>query len=240
LDRRPLLAANSVKWRSRKIDQSLGNVVHVLHDVRDALKNVAAYASAESPERIIGLINDLSEMEGRNGNLRGVLFELLAAYLARRDAVSIDMGVRARDPETGNFADIDVLKVTHKSVSVTCIECKGKEPGGRVRLEDVKTCLRKTAIMRAHLLAHTSFRESEHRFELWTFGKFDKDALAHLAEAVRLRLPGIVLPPIQYCFTRSFAESSIDWMHRPQIERVGSLVMSSGRVQAPNPLSPPG
>jgi hypothetical protein len=117
LDRRPLLGANSVKWGSRKIDQSLGNVVHVLHDVRDTLKNVAAYASAESPERIIGLINDLSEIEGRNGNLRDVLFELLAAYLARRDAVSIDMGVRARDPETGNFADIDVLKVTHQSVS---------------------------------------------------------------------------------------------------------------------------
>jgi hypothetical protein len=125
LDRRPLLDANSVKRGSRKIDQSLGNVVHVLHDVRDTLKNVAAYASAESPERIIGLINDPSEIEGRNGNLRGVLFELLAAYLARRDAVSIDMGVRARDPETGNFADIDVLQVTHQSVSVTCIECKG-------------------------------------------------------------------------------------------------------------------
>jgi hypothetical protein len=157
----------------------------------DTLKNVAAYASAQSPERIVGLINDLSEIEGRNGNLRGVLFELLAAYLARRDAVSIDMGVRARDPETGNCADIDVLKVTHQSVSVTCIECKGKEPGGRVRLEDVKMWLRKTAIMRAHLLAHASFRESEHRFELWTSGKFDEDALAHLIDekAKRTRAP---------------------------------------------------
>ena len=46
------------------------------------LKNVAAYAAADTPERIVGLITDLSEIEGRAGNLRGVLFELLAGYLA--------------------------------------------------------------------------------------------------------------------------------------------------------------
>ena len=103
----------------------------------DKMKNIAAYASAKSPERIERLIIDLSDIEGRALNLRGVLFELMCGYLARRDAVSIDMGVTARHPETGQKVDIDVLKITHQMTSLTCIECKGKEPGGQLDEEDV-------------------------------------------------------------------------------------------------------
>lgn len=152
----------------------------------ETLKNVAAYASSESPERITRLISDLSEIEGRADNLRGVLFELLCAYLARRDAVSIDMGVIARDPETGSPVDIDIFKVTNQMSSVTCIECKGKEPGGKLTLDDAQTWLRKAAIMRAHLSSHPHYREAEHRFELWTSGTFEADALYFL-EAEKLK-----------------------------------------------------
>jgi hypothetical protein len=120
----------------------------------ETLKNVAAYASAESPERITRLITDLSEIQGRDDNLRGVMFELLCAYLARRDAVSIDMGVVARDPESGRSVDVDIFKVTHQMASVTCIECKGKEPGGMLTVDDVQTWLRKVAVMRVHLATH--------------------------------------------------------------------------------------
>lgn len=150
------------------------------------LKNAAAYASANDPDRIVTLINDLAEIEGRAGNLRGILFELLAAYLSRRDAVSIDMGIKARDPTTGMSADIDILKVTAMGASVTCIECKGKEPGGAVTKGEVEEWLRKTAIMKAHLAVQYSFREAEKRFEIWTSGTFDADALTLLtAEQAR-------------------------------------------------------
>lgn len=58
-----------------------------LKTLLSTLSSAARYAASESPDKIIGLLNDLQEIEGRAGNLRGPLFELMAAYLARRDAV---------------------------------------------------------------------------------------------------------------------------------------------------------
>jgi hypothetical protein len=147
----------------------------------ETLKNAAAYASS-SPERLTALIHSLLDIEGRAGNLRGVLFELVAGHLARRDAVSIDMGVKATDPETGDVADIDVQKVTSQASAVTAIECKGKVPGGVVQKSEVEKWLGKTAIMRAYYRAHPTFRSANVSFELWTSGTFHPDALALLNE----------------------------------------------------------
>jgi len=157
----------------------------------ETMKNIAAYASSESPDRIKGLIVELSEIEGRALNLRGVLFELMCGYLARRDAVSIDMGVTARHPKTGQKVDIDVFKITHQMTSLTCIECKGKEAGGQLDEEDVRTWLHKVAVMRAWLSTHANYREAQHRFELWTSGTFTNEARALLKDeqAKRLKAP---------------------------------------------------
>lgn len=147
----------------------------------EVLKNAAAYASS-NPERLMSLMDNLMEIEGRNGNLRGVLFELLAGYLARADAVSIDMNIMAKDPQTGKTAEIDVLKVTHQSASVTAIECKGKEPGGVLTIAEVEQWLKKIPIIRAHLRSHYSFREAEQCFEIWTSGTIEPEALSLLQD----------------------------------------------------------
>lgn len=145
----------------------------------EVLKNSAKYASS-SPERLTALLDSLFDIEGRGNNLRGVLFELVVGYLARRDAASIDMNVRATDSSTGKTAEIDVQKITHQTSSVTAIECKGKEPGGRLTLEEVEAWLQKTSVIREHYRAHHSLREAEHKFEIWTTGTIDDDALALL------------------------------------------------------------
>jgi hypothetical protein len=142
------------------------------------LKNAAAVASA-NPEKLASLIDDLSEIEGAAGNLRGVLFELIAAYLARLDAVSVDVGITARDPDTGKMADIDVLKVRNKSECIG-IECKGKQPGGVVTDEEIADWLRRIPTFRAHLVGEKRFREAKIGFEIWTTGTFTADALALL------------------------------------------------------------
>lgn len=147
----------------------------------EVLKNAAAYA-ASSPERLTMLIENLMEIEGRNGNLRGTLFELVAGHLARRDAVSIDMGVKAKDPKTGKTAEIDIQKITAAYSSVTAIECKGKEPGGSLSLAEVQRWLTKIAVVRASYQAHHAFCEAQHRFEIWTSGSIDADALELLKE----------------------------------------------------------
>ncbi len=143
------------------------------------LNNAAAYASS-APDRLTKLIDDLSEIEGAAGNLRGILFELLAAYLARRDAVSIDMGIHARDPGTGKTADIDILKFTSQKAECVAIECKGKYPGGQVSLEEAQEWVRRLPIFKNHLRSQSHLRETILSFELWTSGSFSEDALEYL------------------------------------------------------------
>jgi len=143
----------------------------------DTLTHAAAIV-AKNPDSLVELISDLSEIEGAAGNLRGIAFELITAYLARLDAVSIDMGIPARD-DNGKMADIDVLKVRSKSECVG-IECKGKRPGGEVSLEEVQDWLRRIPIFRAHLAREQRFREATISFEIWTTGVFVPDALALL------------------------------------------------------------
>jgi hypothetical protein len=154
------------------------------------LNNAAAYASS-APERLTKLIDDLSEIEGAAGNIRGILFELIAAYLARRDAVSIDMGKRACDPKTGKTADIDILKFTSHNAECIAIECKGKMPGGIVTLEEAQDWIRRLPIFQAHLRAQSHLSEAHLEFELWTSGAFDADALGYLnkEKAKRIKFP---------------------------------------------------
>jgi hypothetical protein len=162
--------------------QRVGSAMRAL---LETLRNAAAYASS-SPDRLVYLLDNLVDIEGRAGNLRGILFELVAGYLARRDAVSIDIGVIATDPETGRKAEIDVQKVTAQASAVTAIECKGKSPGGVVDVEEVRKWLTKLPIIKAHYRAHTYFREAQVSFELWTSGTFSPDAVA-LLEAEKAR-----------------------------------------------------
>lgn len=145
----------------------------------EVLKNAAAYASS-SPDRLTLLLDSLFDIEGPSGNLRGVLFELIAAYLARLDAVSIDMNVKVTDPASGKSREIDVQKVTHKAASVTAIECKAKPPGGELTLAEVEDWLGKIAVIRSYYSGHPHFRESRQSFEIWTSGKIAPDALARL------------------------------------------------------------
>lgn len=154
------------------------------------LHNAAAYASS-APERLTKLIDELSEIEGAAGNIRGILFELLAAYLVRRDAVSIDMGKRARDPKTGKTADIDILKFTSQNAECVAIECKGKIPGGSVTLEEAQDWIRRLPIFQAHLRAQSHLKEANLAFELWTSGAFDSDALDYLniEKTKRIKFP---------------------------------------------------
>ena len=158
-----------------------------LRSLVQTLTRAASYASAESPERLTRLVNSLTEIEGRANNLRGPLFELLAAYLVRRDAVSISMGVRAKDRAKNKQADIDVLKVTAMSAECVAIECKGREPGGVVTEDDVQTWLRKIPTMQSHLREQERFNEATISFELWTSGTFTPDALQLLNREQRQR-----------------------------------------------------
>ncbi len=147
----------------------------------------AATTVVTDPDRLTSLIDDLVEIEGAAGNLRGVLFELITAYLARLDSVSVELGVQARDSKTGKLADIDVLKITKHKAECVSIECKGKAPGGRVTLEETEDWISRIPTFKAHFRAESRFRESKLSFELWTTGTFEPDALQLLESEKKSR-----------------------------------------------------
>ena len=166
-----VILATPTNLFGQKVGDALRELVHTL-------KNAAAVAATD-PAKLARLVEDLSEIEGAAGNLRGILFELIVAHLARLDGVSVDVGVTARDPTTGKSADIDVLKI-ESNAACSCIECKGKRPGGEVTLEEVDDWLVRIPTFRAHLSRQERFREARMSFELWTTGTFAPDARARL------------------------------------------------------------
>jgi hypothetical protein len=111
------------------------HVARALTDLFATLSKAAEIVSA-NPDRLAGLIEDLAGIEGAAGNLRGVLFELMVAYLVRQHG-SIDLGRKAYDSDTGKVADIDILLVKGRAGCVA-YECKGKGPGGHVTLRKSK------------------------------------------------------------------------------------------------------
>ena len=135
--------------------------VHVAQSLRNLINTLsnAAAMVAGNPSRLEEYLRDLSSIEGRAGNLRGVLFHLVSAYLLRREAVSIDIGVTAFDEKTGRKADIDILAVTHRSASCKLVECKGKQPGSAVQVDEVEDWLRRIPIFGAYLRSQQSLRE---------------------------------------------------------------------------------
>ena len=157
----------------------------------ETLKNAAAYAASESPNRLVSLIEDLATIEGSAGNLRGILFELIAGYLARRDSVSIDLGITAKDVRTGRHVDSDVQAVKSHSSAVTAIECKGKGPGTTITLSEVEEWLSKIPVIHAHYRAHSALREAKVTCELWTSARFESEALERLTreKAKRVKRP---------------------------------------------------
>jgi hypothetical protein len=193
----PILIANSFTSKALNTGHAAGvmmatpgalfgrKVSGALQSLLVTLTKAGSYASAENPNRIVELVKSLADIEGRSHNLRGPLFELIVAYLARRDAVSIDVGVRATDPTTMEQADIDVLKVKKLGAELVAIECKAREPGGMVGVEEIQHWLKKLRVAQKHLKNRD--REAHISFEIWTTGSFTPDARALLEKEQKQR-----------------------------------------------------
>ena len=155
------------------------HVAAALADLVQTLKNAAAIAAVDG-DRLYELLDRLSEIEGRSGNMRGIMFELIAAYIAKREiGGNIDFGVQHTHRTNGEMADLDVVCVTDQN-AVHVIECKGKNPGGTVSLEEVEGWLSKLPIMRDYVASREHLRERDQVYTFWTTGTFAADALAKL------------------------------------------------------------
>ena len=153
-------------------------VAKALADLVSTLKRIAGYASSDI-RAISDLLGRLTEIEGRAGNMRGILFELMVARIASTAWDGrVHIGVRHTRREDGRSAELDV--VCERARDVHVIECKGKIPGGTVSLGEVEDWIRKLPVMRDYVDTRGDLRNHRQIYEFWTTGTFEQDALEKL------------------------------------------------------------
>ena len=156
----------------------------------ETLRNAAATA-AVNPQKLIRVLNNLSKIEGAIGNLRGTFFELISVYLAKQEAESVDHSKAFIDPETNKKIEIDVFRVIHRR-KIMCIECKGKNPGGVVEIEEVNNWLKWLPKIRNYIKAQDRFKDAEVSFELWSTGAFSEESISKLKVEKKHRTKNLI------------------------------------------------
>lgn len=156
-------------------------VAAALRDLIKMLSDLGATA-ATRPELIETVFGSLSRIEGAAGNLRGPLLELVVAHLVKEiEQGSIIVGRNVIDRTTGKRADIDVQLIRPENAGSLIIECKAKEPGGRLGLDAVtKWRNDRVPVTFSAIQGEERFRSQPLRFEIWTNAPIDPDALAWL------------------------------------------------------------
>ena len=163
-----------------------GHTASAITDLIETLIRVATNVEIDD-EALYKLLNQLSEIEGRAGNMRGIIFELMVGYIATREySGKIDLSVIHRDSKSGRKAEIDVCCATNNN-HIYMIECKGKLPGGTVSLDEVEHWLGKLSIMKDYVANRVDLREYRQSYAFWTTGTFEPDALEELKRQKQLR-----------------------------------------------------
>ncbi len=162
------------------------HVAEALSQLIQTLEHVS-YIVAKEPDKFFELVDKVSKIEGRSLNMRGILFELLSAYIAGRifNGHRIDIGVIHTNSKSGKRGEMDVVCMGHDTAHV--IECKGLGPNGRITLEDAIKWLKKIPIGIDFIAQR--FGSTRHKVTnlLWTTGQFDDDALEKLKEEKQKR-----------------------------------------------------
>ncbi len=155
------------------------------------IKNIFGEDTAKTFNMLIALLKDaailsldldkfdavfktLSKIEGSAGNLRGALFELFSAELART-AFYADIDLNMICKIDNESAETDVV-ATVKNKCVYFIECKGYKPTSFISDDEVIRWLTKRIpIVRKWAMNERQFTGLTMNFELWITGKLDED-----------------------------------------------------------------
>ncbi len=143
----------------------------------------AGAVAAKNPEKVAVLLGQLSKIEGAAENLRGPLFELLTAHIAKK---LYRGGVEVREPvwlDDGRRTDVDVLCKADRT-DVWLIECKAVSPGKTVDDKLVDNWIdEQIPLLRTWLKGRADLCDHRRHFEFWTTGEVSTNALARLTTA---------------------------------------------------------
>lgn len=164
----------------RNFAQTITNLIETLH-------NVISTSSVDK-DKLEKFFSGIYRREGRMGNMRGILFELISACIASHEyGGQVSVGVSHIHRTTNKRTDLDVV-CKRGGNSVTIIECKGKGPSGEVSLAEIESWLKKTRIMRDFVRCRSDLYDREVSYEIWTTSKFSLDARERLVSEQSMRV----------------------------------------------------
>ena len=137
------------------------------------------------PDTFNELFDRLGRIEGAATNLRGALFEYVAADLMRTR-----FGGRVRVNEmfrsaAGQTAEVDVV-AEEAFRRVHFIECKGYNCNSAVGDEEINRWLdTRIPLVRSEALLHREWRNRQLHFELWTTGRLSEASKSRIEAAKR-------------------------------------------------------
>ena len=150
-----------------EVSEGLGELISIL--------SLAAEHSVD-PEEFDRLFSKLGRIEGTSIQLRGALFEFLAADLARRTIspnVRMNQVFKAHD---GREAEADVVAIRENN-SVCFIECKGYHPSATIPDDLVSRWLhRSIPILHNVARQHPDWCNLAIRFEMWITGSISSNS----------------------------------------------------------------
>jgi len=166
----------------------------------------AAY-SAIDPDEFDQLFKKLNKIEGAANQIRGTLFEYLAADIARK-SISADVRMnRIYKAPDGNKAEADVIAVKNNN-AVYFIECKGHSPYATIDDEHVKRWLHyNVPTLFKAAKTHPDWQNLKLHFELWTTGGVSEEAI-QLFEKAKSKVR-----PTKYSLDLKLGQEILDICH---------------------------
>lgn len=156
-------------------------VASALRQLTSVLENAAH--SIINAERFDELFRKLGQIEGASIQLRGTLFEYLAADLARK-ALTPDVKMNWRFKASGKGeAEADIVAVENYR-SITVVECKGYSPRATIPDGLFKRWLEHSVpVTFAAIREHPDWRNLDPTFEFWTTAPLSTESMALFEKA---------------------------------------------------------
>jgi hypothetical protein len=187
-----IVPATPANLFGQDVGEGLSKLFEILTD--------AAHMSVD-PEKFTFVFEKLNHIEGAAVNLRGALFEYLAAEIVRRQSASPFVRIgKTYKLEDGTKINVDIISEI-QNVSVTFIECKGYKPAGNVPDVYVDRWLDKISRLYEYARKHPEWKNLKIAFEFWSTGELSEAAsklIATRAASVR---------PSKYTVTLNDAEA---------------------------------
>jgi hypothetical protein len=146
----------------------------LIDTITDATKVVTS-----DPNQFLDLIKKLSALEGKFGNIKGDMFELVVGYFYSIENKPIVISKSIKERESEKSVEIDVFVNATRQLRI--VECKGlKSPLG---LEYVEYWLNdRVPVIRKWILSQDDYKSKEVIFEIWSTSGFEDNAL-HLLQS---------------------------------------------------------